>query len=76
MLALNPPMRPPPMMLKVRICENTERPLQLNEYEKFIKEVLAVQERKGSSGDSSCEIKNNEEEDHCLKKMKKLSMKL
>jgi hypothetical protein len=33
-------------MLKVRICENTERPLQLNEYEKFIKEVLAVQERK------------------------------
>ncbi len=46
MLALNPPMRPPPMMLKVRICENTERPLQLNEYEKFIKEVLAVQERK------------------------------
>ncbi len=46
MLALNPPMRPPPMMLKVRICENTERPLQFNEYEKFIKEVLAVQERK------------------------------
>jgi hypothetical protein len=33
-------------MLKVRICENTERPLQFNEYEKFIKEVLAVQERK------------------------------
>jgi hypothetical protein len=76
MLALNPPMRPPPMMLKVRICENTERPLQLTEYEKFIKEVLAVQECKGSSGDSSCEIKNSEEEDHCLKKMKKLSMKL
>jgi hypothetical protein len=52
------------------------RTLQLNKYEKFIKEVLAVQECKGSSGNSSCEIKNNEEEDHCLKKMKKLSMKL